>query len=232
MELGMKFAHAIGSGRVFAHHSTGLIGNRHLQHISGRESKTLVANIHERFAMVDAQRLHLQSPKVEIAVMVVANQRNRAEDTRTGIPSIAFLVVFNSHFQGVFAHVHKRRGIHTESVVAIRPVSGFLTVDFHHRVRHHAIEMEFHMLRALLYLESGFVEPLANPWQSTGASGVLGSHIFTVFLDSHHLQVPFFIEGTADCPIVGHFHIFPFRSGLRELPIRELTFAMRLCRSH
>ena len=146
-----------------------------------------MANVDERAAAVDAERLHLKSPQIEPTFIGVSNQRHRAIDATTRVPAVAFLLVFKHHFYQVVACVNVGGDVHTEGVVAVCPMSGFLAVHAHFGIRHCTVELQFGVGGALGYVDGGFVESFSNPWERSGAARVLGGFVFAIFLDGNHL---------------------------------------------
>ena len=58
----------------------------------------------------------------------------RALDTCTWIPSGAFLHVFEVHFHRVLSHLHEVCDVHSESIIAVSPVTCFLSIDIDGRL--------------------------------------------------------------------------------------------------
>ena len=160
----------------------------------------------------------------------------RAVNTGSWVPSGAFLHVFEVHFHGVLTHFHEVSDVHSESVVAVSPVTGFLSVDIDCRLSHRTVKFQYGsaLVRTEIFrldVDGGAVMSLSYPRQGTGPSSLFGSLLLSILLDGHHLYVPFLVKRTADSPVVRHADGLPCLLVFRKIPCLQVHFLAVLCHS-
>ena len=93
------------------------------------------------------------------------DERHRAIQAATRIPSRALLAVVQAHADLVFSFLEIRAGVDTEGVIAIDPMASQLAVDVDMRVGHGTVKLEHGSLWHAPQVDRGLIEAAADPWQ-------------------------------------------------------------------
>ena len=143
---------------------------------------------------------------------VFSDDMHIAVQTSPWIPTRHLGKVVESHCQSVVIGFYVRSDIQEESVVAVVPFAGFLSVYKNFGVTHRPIELYKHLLirRKFRDVKLGTIPAYAYKRQSASTPCVFNSCFLSVLLDSRALDIVFHIKRAIDSPIVRHGYALPF----------------------
>ena len=89
------------------------------------------------------------TPVIDAGFRFVENELHRTVYSCTRIPARALLHILEVNLQQVIAFFDEWCDVHTEGVVSVSPVAGFLAVDEYRRLCHSPVKEQFGMFVAL-----------------------------------------------------------------------------------
>ncbi len=131
----------------------------------------------------------------------------------TGIPAGALFRVLKSHGKHIILTVtiQKISYIEMKSVVAIRPVTGFIAIYVNPGIAHCTIELNCYPLIIIKFRNSKIdTIPACTCKRQTARSSVMfNSGGLSVLHYRHAMNIIILIKRTVNCPIVWHTHRLP-----------------------
>ena len=107
--------------------------------------------------------------------------------------------------------------LQSEHVISKCPVAHVLTVYPHMGLCHGSVKNQFSAGIAFGDIECCTIPSFSHPGQRTASTSLLGSLLFSIFHDGHHLLVYVLVKGTADGPVVRDAHLLPLRVVIGDL---------------
>ena len=175
---------------------------------------------HHGSVVLDFEGANVGAPSVE-GHAPAGNEFHGAVEASTRIPAAALLKVLemNLEIAREVIVVDVRREVNAEGVVAVAPAAHFLDVEVDDGLAHDAVKEQLGTLGTCWQHQLGLIVSLAYPGQRTRAATVLGGGLLAILLDGYHLQVPFLVKWSTDCPVVGNCHVLPLQVVAAELPL-------------
>ena len=180
--------------------------------------------------ILDNRCSNLSSPSRYIGIFGY-HQMYITVKTGTRIPTGRFILVFQAYGQFIdFTSFYIRSNIEVERVIAIRPISCFLTIDIHTGMTHGTIENQCSFLsfckRRSFEIEA--IPAYSYERKTTGTTGMFHRFLLSVLCNGYILSIVVDTERSVDGPIVRYGYTLPFGIVITNLRKLHLVFASEL----